>query len=49
MGYYFPKLNTCILSAKLHMSQKEDSELMKQEIFKIKKLVLTAKKQMDGK
>ena len=48
---HFPDLNLFISSARLHMSQREESGLTDQEVFRIKKLVLRAKRQLssDGK
>ena len=52
MKDFFPNLLLFCSSARLHISQKEVSGLTDQEVFRLKKLVLKAKKQMnsdDGK
>ena len=48
---HFPELSLFISSARFHMSQREESGLTDQEVFRIKKLVLKAKRQLssDGK
>ena len=51
VGEHFPDLGLFIASARLHMSQREESGLTDQEAFRLKKLVLKAKRQLssDGK
>ena len=49
---HFPVLSLFYTSARLHMSQKDESGLTDQEVFRLRKLVLKAKRQMnndDGK
>ena len=48
---HFPDLGLFISSARLHVSQREESGLTDQEVFRLKKLVLRAKRQLssDGK
>lgn len=45
---YFPDLSVFYTSARLHMSQKEESGLTDQEVFRLKKLVLKVKKQLNN-
>ena len=43
---YFPDLAVFCASARLHMSQREESCLTEQDIFRLKKLVMKVRKQM---
>ena len=44
---HFPDRCLFISSARLHMSQREESGLTDQDVFRIKKLVLKAKRQFE--